>query len=45
QRCLVGTLWRGITPEKIEANRRAGPGMSLINRSLTHVGWIITHAT
>lgn len=25
-RCVVGTIWKGLTPEKMEKNRSSGPG-------------------
>ncbi|CAM9938700.1 unnamed protein product, partial [Ectocarpus fasciculatus] len=44
-RCVVSTLWKGLTPEKMERNRSSGPGMSLINRSPRHMQWMIEKAT
>eukprot|EP00752_Nemacystus_decipiens_P017867 g16019.t1 len=44
-RCVVGTLWKGLTPEKMEKNRTSGPGLSLINRSIQHMQWMIERAT
>ncbi|CAM9929602.1 unnamed protein product [Scytosiphon promiscuus] len=44
-RCVVGTLWKGLTPEKMERNRATGPGLSLINRSPRHLQWMIEKAT
>ncbi|CAM9760508.1 unnamed protein product, partial [Ectocarpus sp. 8 AP-2014] len=44
-RCVVSTLWKGLTPEKMDRNRSSGPGMSLINRSARHMQWMIEKAT